>query len=77
MPVHIIYTNFAFILQEVLAKYENKLSSLHRARLGDTATPLSPCLRAKKNTDEAGSSGKSHFIHLQLVLYLQVLFNYT
>ncbi|XP_038215482.1 probable protein phosphatase 2C 58 isoform X3 [Zerene cesonia] len=43
--------------QEVLAKYENKLSTLHRARLGDTSTPLSPCLRAKKNVDEAGGSG--------------------
>ncbi|XP_068629424.1 protein phosphatase 1G isoform X2 [Battus philenor] len=44
---------------EVLAKYENKLSTLHRTRLGDTATPLSPCLRAKKNTDEAGASASS------------------
>ncbi|CAH2073714.1 unnamed protein product, partial [Iphiclides podalirius] len=46
---------------EVLAKYENKLSTLHRARLGDTATPLSPCLRAKKNTEEinAASSASS------------------
>ncbi|KAJ8725715.1 hypothetical protein PYW08_003898 [Mythimna loreyi] len=44
-------------LQEVLAKYENKLSTLNRARLGDSTTPLSPCLRAKKNTDEAGGSG--------------------
>ncbi|XP_035436402.2 uncharacterized protein LOC118266893 isoform X3 [Spodoptera frugiperda] len=52
-----LYQEARLPLQEVLAKYENKLSSLHRARLGDTATPLSPCLRAKKNTDEAGSSG--------------------
>ncbi|XP_073943864.1 protein phosphatase 1G [Choristoneura fumiferana] len=44
-------------LQEVLAKYENKLGNLHRARLGDTATPMSPCLRAKKNLEEAGGSG--------------------
>ncbi|XP_045491017.1 probable protein phosphatase 2C 58 isoform X2 [Colias croceus] len=43
--------------QEVLAKYENKLSTLHRARLGDTSTPLSPCLRAKKSLEEAGGSG--------------------
>ncbi|KAF9421833.1 hypothetical protein HW555_002273 [Spodoptera exigua] len=54
-----LYQEARLPLQEVLAKYENKLSSLHRARLGDTATPLSPCLRAKKNTDEAGSSGAS------------------
>lgn len=48
-------------VQEVLAKYENKLSTLHRARLGDTATPLSPCLRAKKNTEEANiPSSKQH-----------------
>ncbi|XP_014370238.2 probable protein phosphatase CG10417 isoform X2 [Papilio machaon] len=44
---------------EVLAKYENKLTSLHRARLGDTTTPLSPCLRAKKNTEESGASASS------------------
>lgn len=52
-----LYQEAHLPLQEVLAKYENKLSSLHRARLGDTATPLSPCLRAKKNPDEAGGSG--------------------
>ncbi|XP_013146183.1 PREDICTED: probable protein phosphatase CG10417 isoform X3 [Papilio polytes] len=44
---------------EVLAKYENKLTALHRARLGDSSTPLSPCLRAKKNTDESGASAAS------------------
>ncbi|XP_032513613.1 probable protein phosphatase CG10417 isoform X3 [Danaus plexippus] len=42
---------------QVLAKYENKWSALHRTRLGDTATPLSPCLRAKKNFDEDEGSG--------------------
>ncbi|CAG9783837.1 unnamed protein product [Diatraea saccharalis] len=52
-----LYQEAHLPLQEVLAKYENKLSTLHRARLGDTATPLSPCLRAKKNVDEAGGSG--------------------
>ncbi|KAG7307585.1 hypothetical protein JYU34_007807 [Plutella xylostella] len=51
-----LYQEAKLPLQEVLAKYENKLSTLHRARLGDAATPLSPCLRAKKN-DEAGGSG--------------------
>ncbi|XP_053625016.1 uncharacterized protein LOC128683413 [Plodia interpunctella] len=51
-----LYQEAHLPLQEVLAKYENKLSTLHRARLGDTATPLSPCLRAKKNS-EAGGSG--------------------
>ncbi|CAK1581804.1 unnamed protein product [Parnassius mnemosyne] len=51
-----LYQEAHLPLQEVLAKYENKLSTLHRARLGDTATPLSPCLRAKKNTDETGAS---------------------
>ncbi|KAL0842185.1 hypothetical protein ABMA28_014348 [Loxostege sticticalis] len=54
-----LYQEASLPLQEVLAKYENKLSTLHRARLGDTATPLSPCLRAKKNTDEPGGSGAS------------------
>ncbi|XP_013195944.1 probable protein phosphatase CG10417 isoform X2 [Amyelois transitella] len=54
-----LYQEAHLPLQEVLAKYENKLSTLHRARLGDTATPLSPCLRAKKNNDEAGGSGSS------------------
>ncbi|XP_050680774.1 uncharacterized protein LOC126976470 isoform X2 [Leptidea sinapis] len=44
-------------LQEVLASYENKLSVVHRARLGDKTTPLSPCLRAKKNINEPGSLG--------------------
>ncbi|XP_072943734.1 protein phosphatase 1G isoform X2 [Epargyreus clarus] len=44
-------------LQDVLAKYENKLSTHHRNRLGETATPLSPCLRAKKNAEEPGGSG--------------------
>ncbi|CAH2086344.1 unnamed protein product [Euphydryas editha] len=52
-----LYKDARLPLQEVLAKYENKLMSLHRARLGDTATPLSPCLRAKKNTEEPGGSG--------------------
>uniref|UniRef100_A0A2A4JWY8 protein-serine/threonine phosphatase n=1 Tax=Heliothis virescens TaxID=7102 RepID=A0A2A4JWY8_HELVI len=52
-----LYQEARLPLQEVLAKYENKLSTLHRARLGDTTTPLSPCLRAKKNTEEAGGSG--------------------
>ncbi|KAG6442695.1 hypothetical protein O3G_MSEX002471 [Manduca sexta] len=52
-----LYQEARLPLQEVLAKYENKLSTLHRARLGDTATPLSPCLRAKKNTDDASGSG--------------------
>ncbi|XP_075969706.1 protein phosphatase 1G isoform X2 [Anticarsia gemmatalis] len=54
-----LYQEARLPLQEVLAKYENKLSTLHRNRLGEAATPLSPCLRAKKNTDEAapGSSG--------------------
>ncbi|KAM3963119.1 putative protein phosphatase CG10417 isoform 2-T2 [Aphomia sociella] len=52
-----LYQEACLPLQQVLAKYENKLSTLHRARLGDTATPLSPCLRAKKNTDEPGGSG--------------------
>ncbi|CAG9585322.1 unnamed protein product [Danaus chrysippus] len=42
---------------QVLAKYENKWSALHRTRVGDTATPLSPCLRAKKNFDDAEGSG--------------------
>lgn len=51
-----LYQEARLPLQEVLAKYENKLSNFHRARLGDTTTPLSPCLRAKKNTEEAGSS---------------------
>ncbi|XP_063821855.1 probable protein phosphatase CG10417 isoform X2 [Ostrinia nubilalis] len=54
-----LYQEASLPLQEVLAKYENKLSTLHRAKLGDTATPLSPCLRAKKNTDEPGGSGAS------------------
>ncbi|KOB68061.1 Protein phosphatase 1G [Operophtera brumata] len=40
------------------AKYENKLAGIHRARLEPT-TPLSPCLRAKKNEGEAGGSGAS------------------
>lgn len=53
-----LYQEAHLPLQEVLAKYENKLSTLHRARLGDTATPLSPCLRAKKNSDEPGGSGR-------------------
>ncbi|XP_046964799.1 probable protein phosphatase CG10417 isoform X3 [Vanessa cardui] len=52
-----LYKEAKLPLQEVLAKYENKLTSLHRARLGDTATPLSPCLRAKKNNEEPGGSG--------------------
>ncbi|CAH0406425.1 unnamed protein product [Chilo suppressalis] len=52
-----LYQEARLPLQEVLAKYENKLSTLHRNRLGDTATPLSPCLRAKKNAEEAGGSG--------------------
>ncbi|CAH0720963.1 unnamed protein product, partial [Brenthis ino] len=52
-----LYKDATLPLQEVLAKYENKLTTLHRARLGDTATPLSPFLRAKKNVDEAGGSG--------------------
>lgn len=54
-----LYQEAKLPLQEVLAKYENKLTTLHRNRLGDATTPLSPCLRAKKNTDEsaAGSSG--------------------
>ncbi|XP_026744646.1 probable protein phosphatase 2C 11 isoform X1 [Trichoplusia ni] len=51
-----LYQEARLPLQEVLAKYENKLGTIHRARLGDSATPLSPCLRAKK-TDEAGGSG--------------------
>lgn len=52
-----LYKDARLPLQEVLAKYENKLMSLHRSRLGDTATPLSPCLRAKKNNEESGGSG--------------------
>ncbi|XP_049866905.1 uncharacterized protein LOC126367438 isoform X2 [Pectinophora gossypiella] len=52
-----LYQEARLPLQEVLAKYENKLSTLHRTRLGDTATPLSPCLRAKKSAEEAGCSG--------------------
>lgn len=52
-----LYKEARLPLQEVLAKYENKLSTLHRARLGDKATPLSPCLRAKRNIDEPGGSG--------------------
>ncbi|XP_045491019.1 probable protein phosphatase 2C 58 isoform X4 [Colias croceus] len=52
-----LYKEARLPLQEVLAKYENKLSTLHRARLGDTSTPLSPCLRAKKSLEEAGGSG--------------------
>ncbi|KAJ0180603.1 hypothetical protein K1T71_004007 [Dendrolimus kikuchii] len=51
-----LYQEARLPLNEVLAKYENKLSSLHRARLGDGAIPLSPCLRAKKN-EETGASG--------------------
>ncbi|KAJ2952673.1 hypothetical protein O0L34_g7012 [Tuta absoluta] len=51
-----LYQEARLPLQEVLAKYENKLSTLHRTRLGDSATPLSPCLRAKKSTDEPGCS---------------------
>lgn len=54
-----LYQEARLPLQEVLAKYENKLSTLHRARLGDTATPLSPCLRAKRNAEEACGSGAS------------------
>ncbi|XP_028037886.1 probable protein phosphatase 2C 11 [Bombyx mandarina] len=54
-----LYQEAHLPLQEVLAKYENKLSSLHRNRLGDTATPLSPCLRAKKNVDEQDAAGAS------------------
>ncbi|KAL4705759.1 hypothetical protein ACJJTC_006540 [Scirpophaga incertulas] len=50
--------------EEVLAKYENRLTTIHRARLGETNTPLSPCLRAKKNVDgevsaAAGASSSS------------------
>ncbi|CAH2251119.1 probable protein phosphatase 2C 11 [Pararge aegeria] len=52
-----LYKDARLPLQEVLAKYENKLSTLHRARLGDTTTPMSPCLRAKKNGEEACGSG--------------------
>lgn len=44
-----LYQEARLPLQEVLAKYENKLNTLHRARLGDGTTPKSPCLRAKKN----------------------------
>ncbi|XP_013180531.1 PREDICTED: probable protein phosphatase CG10417 isoform X1 [Papilio xuthus] len=54
-----LYQEAHLPLQEVLAKYENKLTALHRARLGDTNTPLSPCLRAKKNTEESGASAAS------------------
>ncbi|KAI5636326.1 protein phosphatase 2C domain-containing protein [Phthorimaea operculella] len=54
-----LYQEARLPLQEVLAKYENKLSTLHRTRLGDSATPLSPCLRAKKSTDEPGCAGAS------------------
>ncbi|XP_045445439.1 probable protein phosphatase 2C 11 [Melitaea cinxia] len=54
-----LYKDARLPLQEVLAKYENKLMSLHRSRLGDTATPLSPCLRAKKNAEEPGGAGAS------------------
>ncbi|CAB3242376.1 unnamed protein product [Arctia plantaginis] len=57
-----LYQEARLPLQEVLAKYENKLSTLHRNRLGDSATPMSPCLRAKKNTDgttAGGSAGSS------------------
>ncbi|XP_026329735.1 probable protein phosphatase 2C 11 isoform X2 [Hyposmocoma kahamanoa] len=54
-----LYQEARLPLQEVLAKYENKLSTLHRARLGDTTTPMSPCLRAKKSADEPGSSAGS------------------
>ncbi|XP_059057041.1 uncharacterized protein LOC131850720 isoform X2 [Achroia grisella] len=57
--VNNLYQEAHLPLQEVLAKYENKLSTLHRTRLGDTTTPLSPCLRAKKNTDEPGGSAGS------------------
>lgn len=53
-----------FCPQEVLAKYENKLTNLHRARLSDTATPMSPCLRAKKNAEKPGGSGKIHYKYL-------------
>ncbi|CAK1545306.1 unnamed protein product [Leptosia nina] len=52
-----LYKDARLPLQEVLAKYENKLSTLHRARLGDKTTPLSPCLRAKRSIDEPGGSG--------------------
>ncbi|XP_023948382.1 uncharacterized protein LOC112053240 [Bicyclus anynana] len=52
-----LYKDARLPLQEVLAKYENKLTNLHRARLGDTATPMSPCLRAKKNGEEPSASG--------------------
>ncbi|CAG9585321.1 unnamed protein product [Danaus chrysippus] len=52
-----LYKDAGLPLQEVLAKYENKWSALHRTRVGDTATPLSPCLRAKKNFDDAEGSG--------------------
>ncbi|XP_045785781.1 probable protein phosphatase 2C 11 [Maniola jurtina] len=52
-----LYKDARLPLQEVLAKYENKLSSLHRNRLGDTTTPMSPCLRAKKHGEEPGGSG--------------------
>ncbi|XP_034840206.1 protein phosphatase 1G [Maniola hyperantus] len=52
-----LYKDARLPLQEVLAKYENKLSALHRTRLGDTATPMSPCLRAKKHGEEPGGSG--------------------
>ncbi|XP_041977839.1 probable protein phosphatase 2C 11 [Aricia agestis] len=54
-----LYKDAHLPLQEVLAKYENKLTNLHRTRLGDTATPLSPCLRAKRNSEEPGVSASS------------------
>lgn len=60
------------MLKEVLAKYENKLGNLHRARLGDSATPMSPCLRAKKNPDEAGGSGKLFQINNIISLYFRL-----
>lgn len=64
----------------MLAQYENKLASIHRARL-EPSVPLSPCLRAKKNEDEAGGSGKctvqsKTFIPLQVHIYIIAPFLY-
>ncbi|GBP24772.1 Probable protein phosphatase CG10417 [Eumeta japonica] len=55
-----LYKEAGLPLQEVLAKYDNKLGVLHRARIGDNEVPLSPCLRARKNEDRnAGASSSS------------------